>query len=107
MKSNRVEQHQIKKTDIMWKIIDDLCFKSKNVYNCGNYIIRQEFINNHNYISSNDLDKIMQKQECYSILGSQAVWVLRRHRKLYNYLIRIGNHFLWQLKIGVNILKNI
>jgi len=69
---NRVEQHRIKKTDPMWKIVDDLCFKSKNVYNCANYIIRQEFISNHNYISSNDLDKIMQKQECYSILGSQA-----------------------------------
>ena len=69
---NRVEQHQIKKTDSIWKVVDDLCWKSKNVYNCANYIIRQEFINNHNYIKCNDLDKIMQKQECYSILGSQA-----------------------------------
>ena len=69
---NRVEQHQIKKTDSIWKIVDDLCWKAKNVYNCANYIIRQEFINNHNYIKINDLDKIMQKQECYSILGSQA-----------------------------------
>jgi len=69
---NRVEQHQIKKSNPLWKIIDDLCWKSKNVYNCANYIIRQEFINNHNYISCNELDKIMQNQDCYSILGSQA-----------------------------------
>jgi len=69
---NRVEQHQIKKTNSMWKTIDDLCFKSKNVYNCANYIIRQEFIKNHKYIKINDLDKIMQKQDCYYELGSQA-----------------------------------
>jgi putative transposase len=69
---NRVEQHQIKKTDSIWKIIDDLCWKSKNVYNCANYIIRQEFINNHRWIRYNELDKLMQKQDCYYELGSQC-----------------------------------
>ena len=44
MKVNRVEQHLIKKNNPDWKIIDDLCFKSKNIYNYANYIIRQVFI---------------------------------------------------------------
>jgi len=44
MKSNRVEQHIIKKNSPDWKIIDELCFKSKNIYNYANYIIRQTFI---------------------------------------------------------------
>jgi len=44
MKSNRVEQHIIKKNNPDWKIIDELCFKSKNIYNYANYIIRQIFI---------------------------------------------------------------
>ena len=72
MKSKRVEQHLIKKNNLIWKTIDDICFRSKNVYNCANYIIRQEFINNNKWIQFNNLDKIMQKQECYYELGSQC-----------------------------------
>lgn len=72
MKQNRVEQHVIKKNNSIWKLIDDLCFKSKNVYNCANYIIRKEFITNKKWIRYNELDKIMQKQECYSDFGSQC-----------------------------------
>jgi len=44
MKANRVEQHIIKKNNPYWKIVDNLCFKSKNIYNYANYIIRQIFI---------------------------------------------------------------
>jgi len=68
----RVEKHQINKTNSIWKIVDDLCFKSKNVYNCANYIIRQEFINNNKWIRYNELDKLMQQQDCYYELGSQC-----------------------------------
>lgn len=56
----------------MYKIVDGLCFKSKNLYNYANYIIRQEFINNKKYIKCNDLDKFLQKHETYISLGSQA-----------------------------------
>jgi len=72
VKVNRVEQHQIKKSNPMWATIDDLCFKSKNLYNYANYIIRQEFINNGNWIRVNDLDKMLQSHESYKELGSQA-----------------------------------
>lgn len=44
MKTNRVEKHLIKNNNDFWKIIDELCFKSKNIYNYANYIIRQTFI---------------------------------------------------------------
>ena len=72
MLAKRVEQHLIKKNNPLWKTIDNLCFKSKNVYNCANYIIRQEFINNGKWIRCNELDKLMQKQDCYYELGSQC-----------------------------------
>ena len=72
MKATRVEKHQINKTNSLWKIVDNLCWKSKNVYNCANYIIRQEFINNGRWIRYNELDKLMQQQECYYELGSQC-----------------------------------
>lgn len=36
----RVERHIVVKS----QVIDDLCFKSKNLYNRANYEIRQKFI---------------------------------------------------------------
>ena len=45
MISNRTEIHIIKKSDDLFKIIDDLCWRSKNLYNYANYMVRQEFIN--------------------------------------------------------------
>lgn len=37
---------------------DDLALKSKNLYNKANYVIRQEFINNSNWIRYYELDKL-------------------------------------------------
>lgn len=56
----------------MWKIIDQYCFYSKNVYNEANYIIRQEFINNHNSLGAYEVQKLMQDMECYKECGSQS-----------------------------------
>ena len=72
MKVNRVEQHLIKKSDDIYKIIDDLCFKSKNVYNYANYIVRQEFIKNNRWIRYNELASIMKDTEPYRDLGSNV-----------------------------------
>jgi len=69
---NRVEQHQINKNHPMFKVIDEFCFKSKNLYNCANYIIRQEFINNHNYIKYRAMDVMLQPTKEYKALMSQA-----------------------------------
>ena len=40
----RVEKHQIKPSNKYYKLLDDLCFKSKNLYNTGLYIERQAFL---------------------------------------------------------------
>lgn len=39
-----VERHVINKNSEFYSECDDLCFKSKNLYNYANYVIRQEFI---------------------------------------------------------------
>lgn len=44
----RVERQVIKRSHPLWGIIDDMCFKAKNLYNYANYILRQEFIQNNN-----------------------------------------------------------
>lgn len=72
MKVNRVEQHVIKKNNPIYKTVDEYCFKSKNVYNYANYIVRQEFIKNGKWIRTNELDKMCQSADCYKELGSQA-----------------------------------
>jgi putative transposase len=79
MKVNRVERHQISKSNPMWKVIDELCLKSKNVYNYGNYVIRQEFIKTGNWIRYKDLSKQIKHEDCFKKLGScSAQMTLRR-----------------------------
>jgi len=45
-----VESHIIKPNNPFYKEIDELCFKSKNLYNSCLYAVRQEYINNGNNI---------------------------------------------------------
>ena len=59
---NRVERHIIKSNNKYYSLLDEFCYKSKNLYNCANYIIRQEFINNGKWIRCNDLDKILKQE---------------------------------------------
>jgi putative transposase len=78
VKVNRVEQHRINKNHPMFKIIDDLAFRSKNVYNYGNYIIRQEFINNNKWIRYEDLSKQIKHSDCFMALGSNSAQMTLR-----------------------------
>lgn len=83
MKVSRVEKHRIKKNNEFFPIVDELCWKSKNVYNYGNYIIRQEFINsskekeqglreNANWIRYNELYHLVKDSDAYRDLKSSA-----------------------------------
>jgi putative transposase len=79
LKVTRVEQHQISKSNPMWKVIDEFCFRSKNVYNYGNYVIRQEFINNKSWIRYKDLSKQIKHDDPFKVLGSaSSQMILRR-----------------------------
>lgn len=83
MKVNRVEQHRIKKSHKFFPIIDDLCWKSKNMYNYGNYIVRQEFVKTSKekeeglretaiWIQYNKLFDMVKDSEPYKELGSNV-----------------------------------
>ena len=61
--TQRIEKHIIKSSNSYYKMLDDFCFKSKNLYNSANYIVRQEFIKNNNYIGYYKLDPIMRNIE--------------------------------------------
>ena len=72
MKTNRTEQHFIKKSHPLYEIVDKHCFYSKNVYNQANYLIRQSFIKEDNTLTGYEVQKLMQNMECYIECGSQA-----------------------------------
>lgn len=72
IKVQRCEQHNIKPNSDFHKFIDGYCFKSKNLYNYANYIIRQEFINNGNWIQYNKLFNIVKDSEPYKDIGSNT-----------------------------------
>ena len=69
---NRAERHYIKKAHKDFKVVDDLCFKSKNVYNYANYLIRQQFVETGEIIKRFDMQKIMKDTDCYKALGSNV-----------------------------------
>ena len=71
MKVQRCEQIIIKKNHPKFKIIDEMCFNSKNLYNEANYVIRQEFIENGNYINYYDMNKEFKTHENYKLTFSQ------------------------------------
>ncbi len=59
-----VESHIIKSNTEL----DELTFKCKNLYNKANYIIRNEFINNGNYISKFDMYTLAKELDEYKAL---------------------------------------
>ena len=56
----RVEKHKIKQSNTCYPLIDSFCFNAKNLYNHANYLIRQEFVSNGNWLRYVDLDKILK-----------------------------------------------
>ena len=72
MKVQRCEQHNIKYGTDFYKFVDEMCFKSKNLYNYANYIIRQEFINNGNWIKYNQLFQLVKESEPYKDIGNNT-----------------------------------
>lgn len=72
MKVSRTERHVINKNHTMWKSCDNLCFKSKNLYNYANYIMRQSFINKEGIIKYYDLTFQLKHSEPFKDLGSNS-----------------------------------
>lgn len=67
----RTEQQIIRKQHPMWKLIDEMCFNSKNLYNYANYMIRQEYIENKRYIPYKELNYTLKTHQQYKDCMSQ------------------------------------
>jgi len=59
---NRVEKHIIDKNNKHYKLLDEFCFMSKNLYNFANYNIRRQFIENGTWLRYNEMDKLFKQE---------------------------------------------
>ena len=95
IKIKRTEQHNIKYGTDFYKFVDEMCFKSKNLYNYANYIIRQEFINNGNWIKYNQLFQLVKESNSYKDIGSNVgQGTLRILDKNWKSFFKIGRKIL-------------
>jgi len=62
MKVARVEKHIIYPKNPYYKLLDEYCFKAKNLYNFANYQIRQKFCSEGKYISYYEMDKLLKQE---------------------------------------------
>lgn len=86
-KENRIEKHIISKYHPMFKICSEYTWYSKNLYNYANYIIRQEFINNNNFLNYYRIWELLKKEESFKTIGSNSgqhtLKILERNWKSY------------------------
>ena len=66
------ERHIIKSTEHRFAQIDGLAFKSKNLYNAANYVIRQSFIYGWGYVGYNEMNRLMKSHEAYKALPAKV-----------------------------------
>ena len=66
------ERHIIKSTEHRFAQIDELAFKSKNLYNAANYAIRQSFVYGWSYITYNEMNRLMKSHQAYKALPAKV-----------------------------------
>ena len=78
-KTRRVEKHLIKRSSAIWPIIDEYSFRSKNVYNATQYLVRNVYFDKEDGDDKktmsefmDDLQKTMQPSDEYISLTSQS-----------------------------------
>jgi putative transposase len=67
-----VEKHVINRNDPRFVIIDEAAFKSKNLYNAGNYEVRQSYIHAGTYLNYHEVQRRMQAHEAYKALPAKV-----------------------------------
>jgi len=100
-----VEKHIISKNSALYAECDNVCFKSKNLYNYANYIIRQEFIKTSkekqegtrsfaNYLNYNQINRILVDEKQFDMyqlplkVSNQTLMVLDKNWKSFFASIR-------------------
>lgn len=61
----RTEQHIIDRQSKWYKMLESKCHVAKNIYNHGNYLVRQEFINNGKWLHYIDVEQQVKHNKDY------------------------------------------
>lgn len=61
-KVQRVEKHIIKQNNPYYLMLDEFCFKSKNLYNFANYHVRKRFIETGEWLKYTEMDKLFKQE---------------------------------------------
>src|SRR4028119_2021711 len=81
------ERHIIKSTEYRFTQIDELAFKSKNLYNAANYVIRQSFVYGWSYINYNEMNRLMKSHQAYKAMpakvSQQVLMILDKNWKSF------------------------
>ena len=62
MTVQRVEKHFISENNPYYLMLDEFCFKSKNLYNFANYHVRKRFIETGEWLKYNEMDKLFKQE---------------------------------------------
>lgn len=68
----QIQKHLIKPNHKHFREIDELCFKSKNLYNSGVYLCRQALFNQQKRPNYYDLNQQLKTEECYKALPAKV-----------------------------------
>ena len=79
----RTEQHIIDRQSKWYKMLEEKCHIAKNIYNHGNYLIRQEFIKNGKWLRYIEVEQLVKNDNEYPDywewnLANSGQQVLRR-----------------------------
>ena len=89
------ERHIIKSTENRFVEIDGLAFKSKNLYNVANYVIRQSFVYGWGYINYNEMNRLMKSHQAYKALpakvSQQILMILDKNWKSFFEAVKAYN----------------
>jgi hypothetical protein len=66
------ERHIIKSTEYRFPEIDELAFKSNNLYNAANYVIRQSFVYGWSYINYNEMNRLIKYHQAYKAFPAKV-----------------------------------
>jgi len=85
----RVERHLITKSNCNFSACDSICFKSKNLYNYCNYILRQSFIHTNKLPTEYDLVKKLRARnnsvyfDLFGNVNQQCIKLLYKNWKSF------------------------
>ncbi|MEH2397148.1 hypothetical protein [Nostoc sp.] len=82
-----VQRHIIKTSHLFYKEIDNLAWRSKNLYNYANYLVRQSLINQGKYLNNTAIFHLVKQHQSYTALprkvSNQVLIVLHRNWKSF------------------------